>query len=89
MVCVHLMFDDSFLLFLSSCQHLIFKSYAANSSPEFTELVYDVCEDTPVGMLNLFLTSFFFNMFVICLFCLFSFNICFHVVVLQVNRDLL
>lgn len=54
MVCVHLMFDDSFLLFLSSCQHLIFKSYAANSSPEFTELVYEVCEDTPVGMLNLF-----------------------------------
>lgn len=59
MVCVHLMFDDSFLLFLSSCQHLIFKSYAANSSPEFTELVYDVCEDTPVGMLKKILTFFF------------------------------
>lgn len=88
MVCVHLMFDDSFLLFLSSCQHLIFKSYAANSSPEINELVYDVCEDTPVGMLKKILT-FFLNMFVICLFCPFSFNICFHVVVLQVNRDLL
>lgn len=52
------MFDDSFLLFLSSCQHLIFKSYAANNSPEFTELVYEVCEDTPVGMLKKIVTFF-------------------------------
>lgn len=58
MVCVHLMFDDSFLLFLSSCQHLIFKSYAANNNPEFTELVYEVCEDTPVGMLKKIVTFF-------------------------------
>lgn len=59
MVCVHLMFDDSFLLFLSSCQYLIFKSYAANSSPEFTKLVYEVCEDIPVGMLKKIVTFFF------------------------------
>lgn len=65
MVCVYLMFDDSFLLFLPSRQHLTFKSSAANRSPEINEFVYNVCEDTPVGMLNYF-WNFFFLSFHIC-----------------------